>query len=215
MKTLKKMVAFCSLLAMMLILSNCAGTVRPAYHGGEDYDEKKSEWRFENTSEDERYMVRIKQEPGMHYMELNTGCSHSESIARRDQITILVKTWEENGWSSEEIVAPIKRTARWGGVQVVRIDEMLLRNIVLQSGVIINSTRWKCRIWDSKGHQYGVLNVGQVSEMTAMTPGNITIYYQPINASQNRKMKYVTRINNIKKDAELNGRRVDWVISIE
>jgi len=210
MKTLKEILS-CLLLAMMLILSNCAGTTYPAYHGNENYHESVAKWKVVNTCS-KPLMVRIAEKPGMHYMELNPGHSHSTTTKRQDNITILVKTWEENGWSSEEIVAQIQRTARWGGIQVININDLLLHNVTLQEGIVVNSSPWRCKVWDNKGHQYGVLNVGQYNS-AKMTPGAITVYYQPV--GNHRVLKYRTYINQKKKDAEWNGRLLDWVISIE
>jgi hypothetical protein len=193
-----------------LLLSNCSSTLRPAYHGDEDYNEEYCQWELVNTGT-QPLMVRIKESPRMHYMELKPGDRHLVRTDRESRVTILAKTWEEYGWSSDPLIAPIQRTARWSGTQQVRIDDLLLRNVVLHRDVVINNTPWTIIVTDDQGNSYGEIPPNHISWPQEVAPGPINFFWRKKGSDHTVRIKGL--IDDDKNDVVVRDQLYDWKVS--
>ncbi len=129
---------------------------------------------------------------------------------RRDLITFVVKWWEENGWQDDEYKIGVEKPGRLSDTVSVILDDNFLRDIVLQMGIVVNSTPWPVYAWDDRGNQYGLLYPSQYSEITAVAPGQINFLYQREDGFK-KTYRFTLYIDREKKDQDWQGRRIDWV----
>jgi hypothetical protein len=198
------------LLCIMLILSNCAGTLHTAYNGDEDYDEDKQVIIVTNNLQ-QPAAPRLREEPGMFAQRLNPGQTHQWTIKRQRTITIVGETYETNGWSDERLLAPIKRNAFLHDTIFVDLNNLLLQNIVMQKGVVINNTSWTIIVTDDQGNNYGEIPPDHISWPQEVAPGPINFFWRKKDSSRTIRIKGV--IDQDKNDIVVRGQTYDWKVS--
>ena len=98
----------------------------------------------------------------------------------------------------------------------VIIDNLFLRNKMLQSGIVINCSSESIKVWDSQGTQYGVLQPGEASSITLLVPTRTTFHWIP---SENEKryrrnaQKYAFEIDQ-KDNQYWKGEPIGWKVQI-
>jgi len=151
----------------------------------------------------------------MNFRQINPGESLSFKSKTYKKVKYTIAWWHEYGFGSEERHVKLERTGMYTGSPVV-IDELFLRNKMLQSGVVVNCTPEPIKVWDSQGTKYGIIQPGEASAVTMLIPTQTIFHWAP---TENKwRLQHTTKnvtINIDQMDNQYwNGSAIGWKVQI-
>lgn len=168
---MKKHTLFWLALSLLTATSHCLAV---HYTGDADYNEKMIVVVVSNHLE-QKVSAQLKEAPGTLAHVLRPGSSHTWTIKRRSQLTVIGEVYEEDGWSSQKVLAEFDRNGWLADTISISITEQGIGGQVLQRGYITNYMPWAARFEEVRNVHIGVLQPGQRSKLLDFPPGRISL----------------------------------------
>jgi len=149
------------------------------------------------------------------FFQIEPGRQFAFSGYAKKEAEYIVRWFYEYNFNSEKKKVEIERTGLYSTGETIIIDDLFLRNMMLQAGVVHNSSAQAVKVWDSQGNHYGVLQPGEASAVTKLVPIPTTFFWLSTKGDigQKRATSHCLNIDE-EMDNFWQGRPIGWICEI-